>query len=287
MQSIRNLVRLSRQFRGHQSLCCSFESRRCSSTNDTVDRNVGRPKISFVDRAPAMDNVKVHELQINWDEEMDAIEEEERENSRSILAPVEDESKIYAEPMLRPTFNLAAYVQKSETLQQFLKLGVNLHKLDALGAGQFVANLDFMRDVQPYILFLTKDVGLPVEEVGNLLTYNPNILKENLDDMQTRVNYLQLKRFKSDEIVRIISKNARWLNYSTHEIDERLGFFQKNFQLTGNEVRFLTVTCPRLITYHLQAIKEMSFGVKEECCFEPDEMKKILLKCPKLWMMRK
>lgn len=278
-------MHLSRLISMRQTVRCIVECQRCLATSDSIDKSVAKSKISFVNMPPAMDQVKVHELQIDWDKEMDAITKEEYENSRSILAPVEDEHEIYAEPMVRPTFNLAHYVQKSETLQQFLKMGVELHIWDDKGAGQFVANLDFKHDVEPYILFFTRQVGIPLPDISQLFTRNPDILKENLDDIQTRINYLQLKRFKSDDIVRIVVKNAHWLNWSTQEIDERLGYFQRNFALTGDEVRWLAVRCPRLITHKLQWIKEMSFSVKEECCFEPHEMKQILLKCPKLWML--
>lgn len=287
MQSIRNLVHLSRSIPCRRSIRSIVECRRCLATNDSVDRSVAKPKISFVNVPPAMDKVKVRDLQIDWDKEMDAIEKEECQRSRSILEPVEDEYEIYAEPMVRPTFTLAHYVQKSETLQQLLKLGVSLHKWDEMGVGQLIANLDFKQDVEPYILFFTREVGLPLNEVSQIFTHNPHILKESLDDIQTRINYLQLKRFKPEEVARIVLKNANWLSYSTHEIDEKLGYFQQTFELTGDEVRLLAVSCPRLITYKLLWIKEMSFSMKEECCFEPHELKQILLKCPKLWMMSK
>lgn len=283
MQSIKYLMHLSRPI-VRQSLRQMIEIR-CMCTNDTI----GKPRISFVESPPALGKVKSsHELQIDWDKEMESIvEDEEREHSRSVLAPIEDESLIYAEPMLRPTYNLAAYVQKSETLQQLMKLGVNLDRLDAKNIGDFIANLDFKRDVEPYILLLTKDIGVPADIIGKFLTNNPDILKESLDDLQVRVNYLQLKRFTQEQIASIISRNQFWLNYSTRDIDERLGFFQKDFQLSGDEVRALTVAYPRVITYNLHQIKEMSFSVREECCFEPEQVKEILLKCPKLWMMRK
>lgn len=285
MQSIRHLMHLSRPI-ARQSLRHMIKIQcRSMCTNDSI----GKPRISFIESPPALDKVKGHhELQIDWEKEMEFIEEdEERENSRSVLAPVDDESKIYAEPVLRPTYNLAAYVQKSDTLQQLMKLGVNLDRLDHTNVGEFIANLNFKQNVEPYILLLTNDIGIPAEKIGQFLTKNPDILKESLDDIQVRINYLQLKRFTRDQISMIVLRNPFWLNYSTREIDERLGFFQKDFNLTGDEVRLLTNAFPKLITYNLKQIKDLSFSVREECCFEPDEAKEILLKCPRLWMMRK
>lgn len=285
MQSIRHLMHLSRPM-ARQSLRHIVEIQyRSMCTNDSI----GKPRISFIESPPALDKVKSrHELQIDWENEMKLIEEdEERENSRSVLAPVDDESKIYAEPVLRPSFNLAAYVQKSETLQQLMKLGVNLDRLDNTDVGQFIANLNFKQDIESYILLLTNDIGVSAENIGRILTKNPNILKESLDDIQVRINYLQLKRFTQDQIAMIVVRNPFWLNHSTREIDERLGFFQKDFNLNGDEVRLLVNAYPKVITYNLKQIKDLSFSVREECCFEPDQVREILLKCPKLWMMRK
>lgn len=290
MQSIRNCVYFNRTI-GYQSLWNVVKSgKRCLCTiNDGVDKSVTKPRLSFVKHPPALQISKTNsnELQIDWDKEMDIIEEDEHETIRSVLAPVEDESEIYAEPMLMPTYNLAAYVQKSDTLQQLLKLGVNLHSLDVKNVGEFIANLDFKRDIEKYILLLNQDVGVPIEQIAKIFTKNPYILKEDIENIQTRINYLQLKRFKSDDIVRIVTSNPKWLTIPTKEIDEQLGFFQKDFRLTGDEVRLLTVTFPKIITHNSIAIRDISFSIREECCFEPHEVKEVLLKCPKLWMLRK
>lgn len=225
-------------------------------------------------------------LQIDWDTEMQLIEADEKESEQSILAPV-DERRIHAEPMLRPTYNLAAYVQKSETLRLFVQLGVDLSELDRLGVGQFIVNLDFKTDIEPYIIFLTRDVGIATDKLGKLLTKNPKLLREHLDDIQTRINYLELKRFTRDEIASIVTRNAFWLNYSTRDIDGRLGFLQTHFGLSGNELRQVAVSCPKLITHKSIEIEEISFAIREECGFEPNQVKQLVQKCPKLWMMRK
>lgn len=261
-----------------------IERRQCMCTRDVSVKNIEKSQIELnVNESVS----RPQHLQIDWDIEMRHIaEQEERERNRSILAPVEDEAQIYAEPVLRPTFNLAAYVQKSETLQQLIKLGVNLNHLDRQNFGEFIAGLDFKQNVEAHLLLLTKNVGIPIEQMGTFLTKNPAILKENLDDIQTRVNYLELKRFTRDDIVTIVTKNPKWLSFNTCEIDERLGFFQHDFELTGDEVRWLTVKCPKLITYDLMQVKSVSFSMREECGFEGDEVKEILLKVPKIWMKR-
>lgn len=243
--------------------------------------------VSYNNQLQTVNTIKpLSDLQIDWDAELDQIGAEENERERPILQPVDDESRIYAEPMLRPTYNLAAYVQKSDTLQQLVKLGVDLSRLDRARVGQFITGLDFKTDIQPYIQYLTEDVGVPLDQLGQFFTRNPKVLSESLDDIQTRINYLALKRFTRDEIASIVTRNTRWLNYTTREIDGRLGFFQKHFKLRGHEVRTVTVVYPRLITHNAMDVQQISFSVREECGFDDEQVKQLVQKCPKLWMMR-
>ena len=71
--------------------------------------------------------------------------------------------------------------------------------------------------------------------------------------------------------------------YSITRIDQRLGFFQSFFRLTGNQVRELSVSGPKLITSKLSRVKDVTFTVKEEMGFEPHEIVKMLLVKPRIW----
>lgn len=66
-------------------------------------------------------------------------------------------------------------------------------------------------------------------------------------------------------------------------IDQRLGFFQSFFRLNGTQVRELVVSGPKLITSKLDRVKDVTFLVKEEMGFEPDELVKMLLDKPRIW----
>nr|CAD7408247.1 unnamed protein product [Timema poppensis] len=188
-------------------------------------------------------------------------------------------------PLFSPTFNFAAYINKSKTLQELVKLGVDLHQLEKKkGIPQFILKLDFDRDMKEYIRFL-HDHGVPPDQLGIFFTRNPLIFKEDLENLQVRINYLLSKRFSSDNISRIITKNPYWLSFSTRRIDRRLGHFQKSFSLKGDEIRTLTIKQPRLITFNMDHIKLTTFSVKEEMGFQNEEIKKLLLHKPKLWMM--
>ncbi|CRL01140.1 CLUMA_CG014487, isoform A [Clunio marinus] len=183
-----------------------------------------------------------------------------------------------------PTFNFAAYINKSETLRKFVELGVDLSKLEKKkGIAQFILKLDFDKNVKDYLILL-HDLGLPPECYGYMLTKNPLILKESISDLETRIFYLRSKKFSLEQVQEIVGKNPYWLSFSTRRIDRRLGWFQKNFKLTSNDLRFLVTKQPRLITYNLEHIRENSFCIKEEMGFDGDEVKILLLSCPRLWM---
>lgn len=225
-----------------------------------------------------------------------------RGSMRSVIQPTEathiqeskeisvrDRENLPAEPhplkTYVPTFNLAAYVNKSECLSEFIKMGVSLHSIERRkGLGQFVLNLNYNDTVKPHLLFLA-DLGVPPDLFGKFITKNPLIFKESIEDLTTRVNYLESKKFTPQQIIRIVSNNPYWLMFPIKRIDNRLGFFQKNFELIGSDVRFLSAKSPRLITYHLEHVRQAIFTVKEEMGFNVDEMKCLVIAKPKLFMI--
>lgn len=74
------------------------------------------------------------------------------------------------------------------------------------------------------------DLGVPSDELGSFITKSPWIFKEDLGDLQVRVNYLQSKKFSADMITRIVRKNPRWLlfrysvSYISYDNSIRLEF---------------------------------------------------------------
>ncbi|XP_070495366.1 transcription termination factor 3, mitochondrial, partial [Chironomus tepperi] len=207
----------------------------------------------------------------------DILEETNRE-----LVPGEDFPTYFP-----PTFNFAAYVNKSETLQKFVELGVDLSKIEKKkGLPQFLMRLDFNRDVRNHLLLL-HDLEIPAELYGEFLTKNPLFFKNSIEDLETRIYYLRSKNFSIEQVRTIVSKDPFWLNFSTKRIDRRLGWFQKNFALTGDDVRYLATKFPRVITSHLMTVRELSFSIKEEMGFNKEETKALILAVPKVLMMNK
>ena len=186
-----------------------------------------------------------------------------------------------------PSFNIAAYANKSVALQNMINMGVDLHKLEKKkGIAQFVMKLDFEQDMRKHLQFLN-DIDVPSDSLGRFLTKNPLIFKEDLNNLETRVNYLQSKNFKDEEISEIVTRNPYWLMFSTKRIDKRLGFFQNEFSLAGHEVRKLAVRQPKLITYKLETIREKTFSIREEMEFTKEQIKYLLLNRPNLWIVYK
>lgn len=189
-------------------------------------------------------------------------------------------------PPLQKSFNLAAFVNKSETLQQFVKMGVDLNRIEKRGYGQYFAQLDFTTDVKDILIFLN-DLKVDPNVLGHIITKNPDIFKNSIQEMETRVEYLRRKKFKPEDIPRIISIQPNWINLPVDNIDKKLGLFQKEFKLTGDEVRFVAVRDPKLILRYFNHTRELSFVLKEELGFTEPEAKDLLLKKPKLWRLAK
>ncbi|VEN45867.1 unnamed protein product [Callosobruchus maculatus] len=194
---------------------------------------------------------------------------------------VRDYTGVY--PYVKQGSVFASSINESDFLKELLKLGVNFYELERnLETIPFILGLRF-EDVKDHIIFL-RELGLEKHIIGQIITKNPFIFKEDLENLNVRVNYLQYKKFTNNMILRILEKNPNWLSYSTQDIDNKLGFFQNNFNLSGDEVRFLTVRCPKLITYNPEKIKLNIFVLKEEMGLLQEEMKKVILKKPKIFM---
>lgn len=123
------------------------------------------------------------------------------------------EDVSHVAPYLKPTFNFAAYVNKSETLQQLIHLGVNLYKLEKTSTiPPYLLKLDFEKDMKKYVMFLL-DVGLSMDDLGTFITKNPLLFQIELSDLEARINYLKSKKFNSDMIVRILQRSPMWLSF--------------------------------------------------------------------------
>ena len=201
---------------------------------------------------------------------------------KSPLDIVNESDLVNYGSVLKPTYNFAAYADKSVLLQELIKLGVNLHKIEKNpDAANFIIKLDLEKNVKPYLLFL-HDNGVPADQMGNFITINPFIFKEDLRDLETRLNYLKSKKFDQNMISTIITKNPKWLSISVRNLDERLGFIQQTFELKGDDVRAIVTKVPKLVIVPKKKIMTNSYVLKEEMNLNKHELKKLIKTVPSL-----
>jgi mTERF domain-containing protein len=181
------------------------------------------------------------------------------------------------------SFNFSPYANDSVTIQKLVQLGVKIYKWERkYGIPEFILKLDFQRDIEHYLRFLV-DVGVEPDNLGYHVTLNPHLLKESIENLNIRLDYLKSKNFSVEEIAQIINANPFWLSFSTRRIDRRLGYFQRTFELGGQQVRSLACKCPRLVTSNLGRTKDVTFKIKDCMGFEPKEIVTILLAHPEIW----
>ncbi|CAJ0932011.1 unnamed protein product, partial [Mesorhabditis belari] len=190
---------------------------------------------------------------------------------------------------LPPTYSraLAPHVNGSVALQTLVEFGVDLFEVDTKNPslGRHLVRLDLDRDLKPRLQWIVNEIGLDVNDLGTYLTRNPFFLIQDLDDMKARVNYLEMKKFKKRQISKIINECRYWINVDVKTLDERLGWMQKEFRLTGDEMRALITKEPRVIQFGIGALERMSKLFKKELKFHPKQAKKILLKDPRVYML--
>ncbi|XP_021948918.2 transcription termination factor 3, mitochondrial [Folsomia candida] len=212
-----------------------------------------------------------------------SVDNEDNENDEEDMEEVTKEAIWNVGPTPAASFTFAAYANDSDIIQKLVKLGVDLSRVERkYGTMPFLLKLDFEKDMAPTIRFLT-DNGVDPSKLGWYFTTNPFLFGEDLINLEKRLDYLRLKNFTQENICRIINCNPFWLAFSVTRIDQRLGFFQSFFRLNGTQVRELVVSGPKLITSKLDRVKDVTFLVKEEMGFEPDELVKMLLDKPRIW----
>ncbi|KAM6899945.1 transcription termination factor 3, mitochondrial [Xenentodon cancila] len=205
--------------------------------------------------------------------EMNALQEISDEEAVSISIP----------PSIPPvSTSLRNYVDKSETLTKLVQLGVNLWKLEQRpNVGSMLLKLDFKADVAPRLLFL-KEIGVEESRFGYIISHNPFILTENLENLQARVNYLKSSKFSSETVASMVSRAPYLLNFSVKRLDNRLGFYQQQLRLSASNTRNIVARLPRLLCGSLEPVKENLKVCEIELGFKENEIQQIVIAVPKV-----
>uniref|UniRef100_A0A0N5BXY2 Uncharacterized protein n=1 Tax=Strongyloides papillosus TaxID=174720 RepID=A0A0N5BXY2_STREA len=188
---------------------------------------------------------------------------------------------------LPPTYgrSLVSFVNYLPLLQNLVDIGVDLFDIDTnTSIGRHIVRLDWETDVLPKIQWLVEEVGVDVQALGDYLTRNPYFLLQDLNDMRVRVNYLSIKKFKKEEISKIITENRYWINNKVEIIDRRLGWLQRTFKCKPIEIRNLIVKEPRVIMFGTGPIQRL-IQILSERRIMVYEQRKMLLDDPRVFMM--
>ncbi|XP_070702681.1 transcription termination factor 3, mitochondrial [Pempheris klunzingeri] len=243
-------------------------------TEELSEVNVVAYKSSLL---PIRDAVPVSESQMALDldaaAELSAVEEIDDKEAVSITVP---------SAMPPASTSLRDYVDKSETLSKLVQLGVNLWKLEQRpNVGSMLLRLNFNTDVAPRLLFL-KEIGVEDSRFGYIITHNPFILTESVENLQARVNYLKLKKFSSETVASMVSRAPYLLNFSVKRLDNRLGFYQQQLNLSASNTRNVLARLPRLLCSSLEPVKENLKVCEIELGFKQNEIQHMVIAVPKV-----
>ncbi|XP_042529087.1 transcription termination factor 3, mitochondrial isoform X1 [Dipodomys spectabilis] len=220
----------------------------------------------------------------SFDSEL-ALEELDDLPPWSPLQPISEEEAIQitvCPPLPLASYTLQDYVDHSETLQKLVLLGVDLSKIEKHpDAANLLLRLDFEKDIKQILLFL-KDLGLEDNQLGAFLSKNYAIFSEDLENLKTRVAYLQSKNFSKADITQMVRNAPFLLSFSVERLDNRLGFFQKELELSVKKTRDLIVRLPRLLTGSLEPIKENMKVYRLELGFKHNEIQHMITRIPKM-----
>ena len=203
--------------------------------------------------------------------------------------PLTDEEQMKLDiknlrPAYRPlVYNLAYFVNTNPVLQNFVKMGIEIRKWDNRRTiAESILRLDEEKHVKPILIFL-HDIGIPKESQAFVIEKNPMLFSQEMTNLNARIEYLKSKKFTNEMIASIVVKAPLILNISVSDVDTKLGWFQSEFKLTGNEIRSLMTVKPRLITLPLNIPSKVKFSLKEFLCYDEKTIKNFLLTFPKLF----
>lgn len=202
----------------------------------------------------------------------------------SPLEEISDKAVSISVPVALPSssFTLRDYVDQSETLTKLVQLGVNLWKLEQRpNVGTMLLRLNFETDIAPKLLFL-KDIGVDDSRLGYIISHNPFILTESLENLETRVNYLKSKKFSAETVASMVSRAPYLLNFSVKRLDNRLGFYQEQLSISVANTRDIIGRLPRLLCGSLEPVKENLKVCEIELGFKKNEIQHIALAVPKV-----
>ncbi|CAI2355122.1 unnamed protein product [Caenorhabditis sp. 36 PRJEB53466] len=213
--------------------------------------------------------------------------EGELENSSLTDPPSPSNPHPFDPSQLPPvhSHSLVPFVNHSPLLRFLVDIGVDLAEVEnTTSVGKHLLRLQ-MDDVRQKIELMQNEIGFENEAIGKYLTRNPFFLLQDVNDMQTRLNYLELKKFTKPERRKIVDEYRYWLNCNVKLIDSRLGWLQQQFKLSAKLTRELIVKEPRIIMFGTGPLERLVKMFTKELNFSANQLKTLVLEDPRLFMM--
>lgn len=212
--------------------------------------------------------------------------EEYVEVKKNPFSPVTSDHKSFLEelrPPVKRSFNLAAHVNQSKSLQKLVSLGVSLYDVENVypSVVTTIMSLDFDKDCMPAIRFLLEN-GVKDDRLGYLISDNPLIFFKSLDELQCDIDYLKSKNFTKKLLAQLLNNSTRILTMSPVELDNKLGVLQIEFNMIAQDLRKMLANRPTILLPTTMHYKVTKITLKEEFGFEEGEMRYILLKQPSI-----
>lgn len=139
--------------------------------------------------------------------------DKEEEPVKDLSEMTMDERIRMLRPAARPVvYNLAYFANSNAMVRTLIEMGVRVREWDQeRTVASSVLKLDVERDLKPRLLFL-HDLGLGADTHAQVITKNPMILNESVENLNVRVQYLRSKKFDDADIREIVIKAPRWLD---------------------------------------------------------------------------
>lgn len=217
--------------------------------------------------------------EIDWSTALEAIKASEK----AFPTHKFEEDELFAITDAVVTHNLAKIVDKSPSLKRLVDLGVKIWKWEREpGQLDLALRLDFKTHVGPKMDFL-RALGVQLEDMVAVFEANPQLLVEtSMDECLVRKDYLVKMGFTRAQITAVLSADPQWLSHAVEEIDSRLGFLQRTFELSAADLRQVAALEPKLVTWVglPDQINLNLFSFKEEMGFDKWQITGMLKACP-------
>ncbi|KAF7250745.1 hypothetical protein EG68_09097 [Paragonimus skrjabini miyazakii] len=185
-------------------------------------------------------------------------------------------------PVIPPSGNLAAYVPRSYTLSQLVRLGVDLSRLEAIpGAANFLVKLDFHKSVEP-VLWKFHHHGFCAAQIARVCTAFPKMFQLPLSEIDSRINYFIQHGFITSTIPEMFCRCPAILASTSVDVDRQLGNIQVLFQLTADDLRACITSVPKAIIHPLGKIKDVYVVLTKMMGFPNPVARSLVCSAPKL-----